>query len=148
MVCALMFLSLRNMADIRAKLGMLCIACAAMSLIIGIVLSGSADGTTRLTAHCATVACLIAMQCLLNRNKSDTQLYELCCQVIPFLYGITMGESSNQHPADTAFAVLSLLAYCGIWADVAGQHREERCSIAPAAAPSHHAGETSEQQFS
>ena len=120
------------MADVRARLGVLCIACAAMSLIIGVFLSGSADSTTRLTAHCATVACLVAMQCLLAKHKQDTQLYELCCQVVPFLYGISMGESSNQHPADTAFAVLSLLAYCGIWADVSGQHREELCTIAPA----------------
>ena len=119
------------MSDIRAKLGVLCIACASMSFIVSLALSGSTDATTKLTAHSAVICCLIAMQCLLNRHKQDTQLYELCCQVVPFLYGIVMGESSNQHPADTAFAVLSLIAYCGIWADVAGHKREMADAIAP-----------------
>tara|TARA_B100000963_G_scaffold165435_1_gene143704 strand:+ start:8281 stop:8673 length:393 start_codon:yes stop_codon:yes gene_type:complete len=125
------------MTDIRAKLGVLCIFCASMSFIISLVLSNSKDETTKLAAHTAIVCCLVAMQCLLNRHKQDTQLYDLCCQVIPFLYGIVMGESSNQHPADTTFAVLSLLAYCGIWADVAQQERQEKCTIAPAGEANH-----------
>lgn len=120
------------MSDIRAKLGVLCIACATMSFVVSLALSGSTDATTKLTAHSAVICCLIAMQCLLNRHKQDTQLYELCCQVLPFLYGIVMGESSHQHPADTAFAVLSLIAYCGIWADVSTQQRQALCTIAPA----------------
>lgn len=130
--CLFMLTCLRNMTDIRAKLGVLCIFCASMSFIIGLSLSGAADATTKLTSHSAIVCCLIAMQCLLNRHKQDTQLYDLCCQVLPFLYGIVMGESSTQHPADTAFSVLSLLAYCGIWADVAAHQRQKTCTIAPA----------------